>query len=383
MNDCNSGNMDPSKEIKTLLKEAQLYESQGLLKDAKIRYENAIEIVKSNETLASKDQLLEGIEKKLQSLDAATSKAEKKAIITEISARDKDLIKRLFSTASADDNDTNLLEGAVALAKFGQFDRAIVDFEELLETSPLRIVAAKHILRCHIAIRALHDPMAQFQKWVSTGYFGKEELAELSTFLHKTYGLSVEEKENREQDIPEQGAPEQDAPTASDVGTTPETVPESEQSTAPPPKPAFDPDSDAYVDVLDTINTGSGETTSASAPQEVPGAGSTKKQSLQYEEIVSDASSDYVDYISSIGVPVKGGMTDLPVNLQTGSIVNLIVPANNKLVIEKLKKGAQIEGAKLNSPISVNTGNCIVVSVARIDMGPKKGDYSIDLKIES
>lgn len=372
--------MAPAKEIKTLLKEAQLYQSQGLLKEARDRYENAAEIVKKDETLTSKSQLMEGIEKKLQSLDEVTYKVEKKTVITEISPRDKDLIKRLFSTATADDQDTSILEGAVALAKFGQFDRAIADFEELLENSPLRIVAAKHILRCHMAMRALHDPMTQFHRWVSTGYFGKEELSEISTFLHRTYGLSVEGQDTHEQ---------HQAPVAAGSEALPETANASGQSHTPPKKSSFDPVEDVYVDVLDALKLSSdekgGDSPSGSENDFIDVIGTRpKKQTLRYEDIISDATSDYVDYVSSVGIPLKtGATTDLPVNLQTGSVVNLIVPAGRRPVMETLKKGARVEGVKLNSPISTNIGNCTVISVARIDMGPKKGDYSVDLKIEN
>lgn len=372
--------MTPAKEIKALLKEAQLYQSQGLLKEARVRYGSAAELIKKDETLTGKSQLLEGIEKKLQSLDAVKQKMEKKTAITEISSRDKDLIKRLFSTAAADDKDTSLLEGAVALAKFGQFDRAISDFEELLENSPLRIVAAKHILRCHMALRALHDPMAQFHRWTAAGYFGKEELSEISTFLHRTYGLSVAEQNARE---PHQG------PAVSVQEASPAAAIASGQPQTPSKKTGFDPVEDEYVDVLDALNLSSsekgGDSPSGREKEYVDAVGArTKKPTLKYEDIVSSAESDYVDYVSSVGIPLKTGEpVNLPVNLQTGSVVNLIIPAGKRAVIEMLKKDARIEGVTLNSPISVNTGNCIVVSVARIDMGPKKGDYSVDLKIES
>ena len=386
--------MSQAKEIKTLIKEAQIYQTQGLLKEARIRYEKAAGLVRSDETLNNKPQLLEGIEKKIQSIDAVSHKEAKKSVVPEISSRDRDLIKRLFSTASADDQDASILEGAVTLAKFGQFDRAIADFEELLENSPLRIVAAKHIIRCHMAMRALHDPMTQFQKWGTSGYFGKEELEELSTFLQKTYGLTEGAQEIRETHapaVPEQNAPPEPEESASEQadGAFEEEETVSEQPEPQTEKPSFDPVDDVYIDVLESINLSSDEkgvdlpSKSNNDPVESAGA-SKKKQPLKYDDIMSDASCDYVDYVSSVGIPINAGeMIDLPVNLQTGSVVNLIVPAGKKQVMEILKKGERVEGVKLNSPISMNTGNCIVVSVARIDMGPKKGDYSVDLKIES
>jgi hypothetical protein len=109
-----------------------------------------------------------------------------------------------------------------------------------------------------------------------------------------------------------------------------------------------------------------------------------KKPGVTYDDIANNNSEEYVDYISSVGIPLANGETaTIPVNLQTGSVANLIIQADQKAVIERLKKGTRIEKVKLNSPISVDTGSCTVISVARIDMGPKKGDYSVDLKIES
>lgn len=375
--------MSEVKEIKTLLKEAQLYKTQGLLKEAKKRYETAVEQVEKSDKLSisEKEKILVGILKQIQSLDEVTYRVEKKTNITEISPRDRDLIKRLFSTTATDDRDNSMLEGAVALAKFGQFDRAITEFEDLLEDSPLRIVAAKHILRCHIAMRTLHDPVLQFQKWVTTGYFGKEELSELSTFLERTYGLSVSG-----QDAAQQAQPVQPVETAH--STAP---PAQAAAPQPPPPPVeesnFDPYEDEYVDVIGAVGANSGKKEGA-APVDESGdyvdiIGEKKKKStLRYDDIAGNT-DDYVDYISSVGIPLANGETaDIAVNLQTGSVANLIIPADQKMVIEKMKKGARIENAKLNSPISSNTGNCTVVSVARIDMGPKKGDYSVDLKIE-
>ena len=378
--------MTEEKDIKSILKEGQLYQSQGLLKEARKLYENAIALVERDDSLSEKSQIIEGIEKQIQALDADTYRVENKTHITEISSRDKDLIRRLFSTTMTNDKDDSTMEGAVALAKFGQFDRAISEFEDLIEESPLRIVAAKHILRCHMAIRTLHDPVLQFQKWVSTGYFGEEELAELSTFLERTYGLSVLEQGA----APPPGPPEA---VHSPGGTAEPTGSTEEES--PPKAPDFDPYEDEYVDVLGGIGGASEkktETVKEDRPAQEGGAedfidilgGGKKKQTLSYDDIADDEGGDYVDYISSVGITLADGTeTTLPVNLQTGSVANLIVSGSQKMVLDTLKKGTRLENVKMNSPISVNIGNCKVISVSRIDMGPKKGDYSVDLKIES
>ncbi len=373
--------MAEAKDIKALLKEAQLYQTQGLLSEAKARYRRAIEMAEASTDLTAKEAILGGIEKKLASLEAAAYRIEKKTNITEISPRDKDLIKRLFSTATADDRDTATLEGAVALAKFAQFDRAIAEFEDLLEASPLRIVAAKHILRCHMALRSLHDPVAQFQKWVVTGYFGKEELSEISTFMERTYGLSATQQPGGFR--PVTGAA---APPATD---TDNDHAQGRQQPATESKGlGYDPYAGEYVDALSEIGASSVNNSRANgAPPADDGivdiiGSPRKKPTPRYEDIESDKITDYVDYISGVGIPLpSGGTARLSVNLQTGNVINLIVSSGMKEVLPLMKKGALLEKVHLDSPISSNTGNCLVVSVARIEQGPKRGDYSVDLRI--
>ena len=203
----------------------------------------------------------------------------------------------------------------------------------------------------------------------------KEELAEISTFLERTYGLSVtvEAPHARHQ------APGTTVPVE-EKQQNPESEPQKEMS--------FDPYEDEYVDVLDVLNSSpdkkNGKKPLSGDADFVDIIGTPeKKPALRYDDIGRNAAEDYVDYISSLGIPLDNGKkVTLPVNLQTGSIVNLIVSAKERTVMEILRKGTRVEKVELNSPISINTGNCIVTSVSRIDMGPKKGDYSIDLKIE-
>jgi len=101
-----------------------------------------------------------------------------------------------------------------------------------------------------------------------------------------------------------------------------------------------------------------------------------------------DSIDDYIDYVSSVGIPVSTGpragqVIDVPVNLQTSDTVNLIIPVMHKDLIAMLRKGAKIEKIKLNSPISASTGTGTVIAAATIDQGPRQGDYSVDLKVQS
>jgi hypothetical protein len=305
------------------------------------------------------------------------NKIERGAAPSEISAKDKDLIKKVFASSRGDDKDKAQLEGGVALAKFGQFDRAIIEFEELLKVPSVRLIAAKHILRCHIALRALHDPASQYERWEVNETFPTEELEKVRIFLERTYGTSASHPVSSPTNVTSHqqmgpGELSQDLAEESPKATN------------------YDPYEDDYVDILDALDiskSASKDGTPASEGDFVDVIKPKKKKMLRYEDIERDTGEDYTDYISSIGIQMvegtnKGNVIALAVNLQTGKDINLIVSSKERDIIKMLKKGAHLKDVKLNSPISVDTGNCVVVAVTRIDQGPKKGDYSVDLKIE-
>jgi tetratricopeptide (TPR) repeat protein len=369
--------MDTVAKIKSFIKEANLYQSQGLLNEARLRYENAEALIHDSDVLPNKPMLLEGISKKLQSLEVAENKIERGAAPSEISAKDKDLIKKVFSSSKSDDQDKVQLEGAVALAKFGQFDRAIIEFEELIKVPSVRLIAAKHILRCHIALRSLHDPVSQYERWETNETFPAEQLEKVRIFLESTYGTSASQPM-----LPSNSSAQQQA-------TPEESSRDATEKTSETPD--YDPYEDDYVDILDALDITNKDSKGGEPVSEgdyVDVLKPKKKKTLRYEDIERDTTGeDYTDYISSIGIQMvdganKGKITDLSVNLQTGKDINLIVSSKEREIIKLLKKGAHLKGVKLNSPISVDTGNCTVVTVARIDQGPKKGDYSVDLRIE-
>ena len=125
------------------------------------------------------------------------------------------------------------------------------------------------------------------------------------------------------------------------------------------------PGSDAYNELIDSV-----------MPEKKP------QKKLPEEDLLED----YIDYVSSISVPVSvgpraGQLIEIPVNLQTSDSINLIVSGAHRDVIAMLKKGATIEKIKMNSPISVSTATGIVTASAMIDQGPRQGDCSVDLKI--
>ncbi len=175
--------MDIKKQIKSLLKEAELYRTHGLLEDSKRKYSDAVELIRKNKQLKNRENLINSVLKKISDLGQDIDRMEKGSVSQEISTRDQDLIKKLFSFSKEKDSYTAAVEGAKTLLEFGQFERALREFNELIKKDSLRVVAAKNILRCRIAISSLDDAVAQYQQWLSSDLFSPEQLNKVRLFL--------------------------------------------------------------------------------------------------------------------------------------------------------------------------------------------------------
>ena len=175
--------MNIAKKIKTLLQEAELYHSQGLLNEAMEIYNNAEELVQSNEQLKTNQTLVNGISKKILALKEDMIKIEKAPKKPEISADIQDVIKKMVSFSPDKNEDIKALDGAIALAKFGQIKRAISEFNELINTDSLRVVAAKNMLRCYMALSSMDEAIAQYEQWISDQRFSTIQMNKLRVFF--------------------------------------------------------------------------------------------------------------------------------------------------------------------------------------------------------
>jgi hypothetical protein len=75
------------------------------------------------------------------------------------------------------------MEGAVALAKFGQYQKALTEFMRLMDEGILPLEAAKNILRCHLSLSPPEVALTQYKSWVSRNDFPPDDLHYLSRFL--------------------------------------------------------------------------------------------------------------------------------------------------------------------------------------------------------
>ena len=89
--------MDPRDQINTLLKEADLYQQQGLLNEAKQRYKKATDIIKQHAGIPNSQALIASIVKKVVDLNQKISKINQATSKPTVSGHKQDLIKKLFA----------------------------------------------------------------------------------------------------------------------------------------------------------------------------------------------------------------------------------------------------------------------------------------------
>ena len=304
--------MDISLQIKSLLNEAELYRAQGLFPEAKDKYHAASAMIHKIDKLKNKDSLLKAISGKIQSLEKKTEKVETGPSSPELSEKGQNLIKSLFG-----END---LQKAVALAKFGQFERAIVELEALLKDDVYRVDAGKNIIRCKMAIASVDDAIDQYHQWLSGDQFTGHQLEFIRSYLQP-----ILDRKGIDKTLP---------------------VPVSER--------------DEFNATTDS--------------------GGIEFSMPEPEEEILDITSIGITFTSGTH---KGKMVEFDVNFQSGGTLSLIISKNDKGLIDELKNGDRLDDIQFYSPIAMFKGTAVVANKTRIDTGPKQGDFCLDLKVTS
>ena len=300
-----------NKKIKSLLQQAEVYKKQGLLGEAKKKYDFVKELIQNNDKFQNKQKLIESLDKKIVGLNSKIKTVESAPVKPEMSQHVNELIKKLFSFSSKEKSEEDAaLEGAIALAKFGQFEGALKEFDKLLGVESQRVSAAKNILRCHLEMGAVVNANEQLDKWQeSDELFSADQIEKINVF---------------------------------------------------------------YNDILDKKG----------LKKEAPSA---EEQSYTPEEEAAD--EEFLD-ISAIAIalddgPNKGEQVELDVSFQSGNVISLIVSSKDEHMIENLKVGVRLDDVHFYSPVAIFRGSGVVSAKTQIKSGPKKGDYSLDIKIES
>jgi tetratricopeptide (TPR) repeat protein len=175
--------MDLAAKIKKMLKQAEIYSTQGLSEEARDNYRNIIELLQRQPRVKDKEKLIRKLSAKVAEMESRMRKVEGATPLPALSAEIQALIKQLFSFSRSNDPDHIALDGAVALTKFGQYTSAMADFEVLLNRPPVRLSAAKNILRCHLAAEDIPAAVDQYRRWIDDPRFDTELHAKLYAFL--------------------------------------------------------------------------------------------------------------------------------------------------------------------------------------------------------
>ena len=311
--------MDIKQRLKSMLQEAEIYRVQGLISEAYNKYQDAEKMVNSIGSLKNKASLLKAIADKIAALNYTREKVDKGPNSPELSKKAQDLIKNLFAFTENKDEDSAALEGAVVLAKFGQFDRAIEDLKALLDRDSVKVEAAKNILRCHMATTATQEAINLYHEWHSEDRFHPNQLEQVRIYLEDALM-----KKGMDVDLPSPIAIQDEQASDNNLGTT----------------------------AIDDGN----------------------------EEEFLDITSIGITFENG---PRKGKMVEFDVNFQSGNMLSLIISKQDQGLIEDLKAGMELKDIQFFSPIAIFNGSGVVSSKTQIKSGPKQGDYCLDIRIKS
>lgn len=188
--------MSESDHVKALIKEAETYRKQGLLNQAKAKYMDLLNFVENHEKFSKDKKLIDALNSKIKAVDNTLTEIDQAGETPELPEKVQDLISKLFSFSR--NKDTAAIEGALALAKFGQYERAIAEFQRLIKAGTLPQVAASNMLSCHLTFSTPEAAVSQFKEWVAGDTFSKGDLKYLRGFLQ-----NMLEKKGIRADLPE------------------------------------------------------------------------------------------------------------------------------------------------------------------------------------
>jgi tetratricopeptide (TPR) repeat protein len=206
------------KEIKSLLQQAEVYRDQGLLQEAMDKYNIASNLILKSNKIKNRQNLIHVISKKMGALENDFKK-EKSPASHKMPNKTQEIIKDKKFFSKKMKKDEAALEGALNLAKFGQYKRALKELENLISVDSIRVNAAKNIIRCHMALSAPDDAIDQYNKWISNNLFRNDQLEKVRFFLKsslmkkgmkralpeikKTSGPEYPDFEDKEEEVPD------------------------------------------------------------------------------------------------------------------------------------------------------------------------------------
>ena len=188
-------NMDLGDKIKKYFNEAELYFSHGLLAEALEKYKAVEGLVKSTRSIRNRDGILKKLKRKIEETDQKIKKIDRIQPTAQVNEDARSLMKEMYTFDDPEAKGSAALGGAVALAKFGQYDKAIEELNRLLEYDKLRLEAAKNILWCWVQQNYGEYAVSLYQKWRKQKFFPPEEAERLQAYFNELMDKSGLEQE--------------------------------------------------------------------------------------------------------------------------------------------------------------------------------------------
>jgi tetratricopeptide (TPR) repeat protein len=397
--------MEFEKKIRAYLQEAEIYQDQALFDEARKRYSQAMAMLKKVPGVKNREKIIGLVTKKINHLNQAYAQFQRIEASAKMSAKERDhvLKEMLFpgkrSTGSAE------LEWASALLSFGEFERALNEFNKLLIREPaLRVTAAKNILKCHTKLSSLDMAKTQFELWVSGDLFTPAQLKQVKVYLQNSIDpvrkekiiplsditiLSEEDIEIIEEDMDESISP----PSEIDEAIIDEAFsPEKEPEEAIPSPSKID---NTIINDVFTQDQEPGEAVSSVTDEddalvdEVFGGLKNEPTAPIPEEITIEDDEDVFDedeesnQILSISIPLPNSVNEigLEVSYQNGDKIRGIVSKKDSVLLGRLQVGRNLEEVRFYSSYAMFVGACKILKKMRIESGSKKGLYAVYIKV--
>jgi adenylate cyclase len=133
--------MTGKTNITSLIREAEVYRAQGLPEESRKTYLQVLGSIQSDEHHSKNEELIQAVREKIKAVEKDLLETDQIADIPDLSQELQALISKLFSFSK--NKEVAAIEGAAALAKFGQYETALEEFQKLIKKGTLINVDGK------------------------------------------------------------------------------------------------------------------------------------------------------------------------------------------------------------------------------------------------
>ena len=360
--------MSAQTSLRSLVREAELYRIQGLLTQSREKYVKVLELAKKSRPSAKRQKVIDAVTDRIQSVDRELVAFSEETDVPILPEKVHGLIKKLFAFSKTEE--TAALEGAIALAKFGQYEQALEEFNLLLTQKNLALIAAKNILRCHLSLASPQAAVDQFKRWAKDESPVKtKDLKKIRGFLKgllESVGVSSQLPKLADSGATEK-APEIEKVDA-DIADRMQDAVESDLSN-PSPAPSDSDKVDSVDDFSDISKLGD----SSDLPEDI--WTSENQEANELDEIL-DISSIKVRFDKD---EIKGKALEFKVTFQVGNVVSVILPSRKRALLRYLGPETELPTIRVYSPMTDFEASGKVLGKTDVKSGPNKGDTMLDI----